>query len=164
MAESLDGYREVAGSKRHGVGYRSSRHFDVLNENILYLWRDDFFDYRTYADQTENNPNRTTGLIWEAFDNRKNAFEMSPVLLNLISHDEIFPTTTSGRSSTPTPSTPPWTACRCSSTARKRRPEQRRRIRRADRLRGRNFAQQQLRALRDETSASPSRTSSATTT
>lgn len=92
MAESLDGFREVAGSKRHGVGYRSSRHFDILNENILYLWRDDFFDYRTYADQTENNPNRSTALIWEAFDNRKNAFEMSPVLLNLISHDEIFPT------------------------------------------------------------------------
>ena len=92
MAESLDGYREVAGSKRHGVGYRSSRHFDILNENILYLWRDDFFDYRTFPDQTENNPNRTTGLIWNAFDARKNAFEMSPVLLNLISHDEIFPT------------------------------------------------------------------------
>ena len=92
MAESLDGYREVSGSKRHGVGYRSSRHFDILNENILYLWRDDFFDYRTYPDQTTNVPNRTTGLIWSAFDNRKNAFEMSPVLLNLISHDEIFPT------------------------------------------------------------------------
>mgnify|MGYP003601668790 CR=1 FL=1 len=92
MAESLDGYREVAGSKRHGVGYRSSRHFDILNENILYLWRDDFFDYRTYADQTSNVPNRTTALIWNAFDARKNAFEMSPVLLNLISHDEIFPT------------------------------------------------------------------------
>jgi len=92
MAESLDGYREVAGSKRHGVGYRSSRHFDILNENILYLWRDDFFDYRTYPDQTSNNPNRTTGLIWNAFDARKNAFELSPVLLNLISHDEIFPT------------------------------------------------------------------------
>ena len=92
MAESLDGYREVDGTKRHGVGYRSARHFDILNENILYLWRDDFFDYRTYADQTSNVPNRTTALIWNAFDARKNAFEMSPVLLNLISHDEIFPT------------------------------------------------------------------------
>ncbi len=92
MAESLDGYREVDGSKRHGIGYRSSRHFDILNENMLYLWRDDFFDYRTYADQTSNVPNRSTALIWNAFDSRKNAFEMSPVLLNLISHDEIFPT------------------------------------------------------------------------
>ena len=92
MAESLDGYREVEGSKRHGVGYRSARHFDILNENILYLWRDDFFDYRTYADQTTSNPNRTTALIWNAFDARKNAFEISPVLLNLNSHDEIFPT------------------------------------------------------------------------
>lgn len=92
MAESLDGFQDVNGSKRHGVGYRSSRHFDILNENMLYLWRDDFFDYRTYADQHSNEPNRSTGLIWEAFDARKNAFEMSPVLLNLISHDEIFPT------------------------------------------------------------------------
>ncbi len=92
MAESLDGYRTVDGSNRHGVGYRSSRHFDILNENMLYLWRDDFFDYRTYADQPSNEPNRTTALIWNAFDMRKNAFELSPVLLNLISHDEIFPT------------------------------------------------------------------------
>ena len=92
MAESLDGYRTVGGSSRHGVGYRSSRHFDILNENILYLWRDDFFDYRVFADQTNSNPNRTTGAIFNAFDVRKNAFEMSPVLLNLVSHDEIFPT------------------------------------------------------------------------
>ncbi len=92
MAESLDGYRTVDGSSRHGVGYRSARHFDILNENMLYTWRDDFFDYRTYADQTSNVPNRTTALIYNAFDSRKNAFELSPVLLNLISHDEIFPT------------------------------------------------------------------------
>lgn len=92
MAESLDGSRTVDGSSRHGVGYRSSRHFDVLNENILYLWRDDFFDYRTFPSQTSSVPNRTTALIYNAFDSRKNAFEISPVLLNLISHDEIFPT------------------------------------------------------------------------
>ena len=92
MAESLDGYREVNGSLRHGVGYRSSRHFDILNENILYIWRNDFFDYRTFKDQVSSSPNRSTALVWEAFDDRKNAFEMSPVLLNLISHDEIFPT------------------------------------------------------------------------
>ena len=113
MAESLDGYREVDGSKRHGVGYRSARHFDILNENILYLWRDDFFDYRTYADQTSSVPNRTTGLIWNAFDARKNAFELSPVLLNLISHDEIFPDRRPMvAGSMPMPSTRPWTACR----------------------------------------------------
>ena len=92
MAESLDGYREVNGSKRHGVGYRSARHFDILNENILYTWRDDFFDYRTFPSQTNVVPNRTTALIYNAFDSRKNAFELSPLLLNLISHDEIFPT------------------------------------------------------------------------
>jgi glycosidase len=92
MAESLDGYRVVDGSSRHGVGYRSSRHFDILNENIVFLWRDQFFDYRTFPDMTESNPNRSTGLLFGAFDDRKNAFEMSPILLNLISHDEIFPT------------------------------------------------------------------------
>lgn len=92
MAESLDGSRTVAGSDRHGVGYRSARQFDVLNENMLYLWRDQFFNYRVYPDQTSSSPNRATALIWQAFDKRKNAFEMSPVLLNLISHDEVFPT------------------------------------------------------------------------
>ena len=92
MAESLDGYREVNGSKRHGVGYRSARHFDILNENILYLWRNNFFNYRTFPDQTNVVPNRTTGIIFDAFDSRKNAFELSPLLLNLISHDEIIPT------------------------------------------------------------------------
>ncbi|MCO5044443.1 MAG: alpha-amylase family glycosyl hydrolase [Kiritimatiellae bacterium] len=92
MAESLDGYSTVNGSNRHGVGYRSARQFDILNENILYLWRNDFFNYRTYPDQTNSNPNRKTGVIFNAFDVRKNAFEMSPVLLNLVSHDEIFPT------------------------------------------------------------------------
>lgn len=92
MAESLDGMRSVDGSLRHGVGYRSARHFDILNENIVFLWRDQFFNYRTFPDMTENNPNRSTGLLFGAFDDRKNAFEMSPILLNLISHDEIFPT------------------------------------------------------------------------
>lgn len=92
MAESLDGYRTVDGSTRHGVGYRSARHFDILNENILYMWRDTFFNYRTFPDQTTINANRITSVIFNAFDSRKNAFEMSPVLLNLISHDEIFPT------------------------------------------------------------------------
>jgi glycosidase len=92
MAESLDGYRTVDGSPRHGVGYRSARHFDILNENILYLWRNDFFNYRTFPDQTENNPNRTTAVIFNAIDSRKQAFELSPLLMTLVSHDEVFPT------------------------------------------------------------------------
>ncbi len=92
MAESLDGFRVVDGSPRHGVGYRSARHFDILNENLVFMWRDHFFDYRAWPDKAESNPNRSTGLLWDAFDSRKNAFVMSPILLNLVSHDEIFPT------------------------------------------------------------------------
>jgi glycosidase len=92
MAESLDGNRVIDGSPRHGVGYRSARHFDILNENMVFLWRDQFFNYRTFPDQATSTPNRSTGLLWQAFDQRKNAFELSPILLNLTSHDEIFPT------------------------------------------------------------------------
>jgi glycosidase len=92
MAESLDGNRIVDGSPRHGVGYRSARHFDILNENMVFVWRNEFFNYRTFPDQTTVNANRSTGLLWEEFDRRKNAFELSPILLNLTSHDEVFPT------------------------------------------------------------------------
>lgn len=92
MAESLDGNRDVDGSPRHGVGYRSARHFDILNENMVFVWRNQFFNYRTFPDQTSVNPNRSTGLLWQEFDKRKNAFELSPILLNLTSHDEVFPT------------------------------------------------------------------------
>jgi hypothetical protein len=92
MAESLDGNRIIDGNPRHGVGYRSSRHFDILNENMVFVWRNQFFNYRTFAEQTTVNANRSTGLLWGEFDKRKNAFELSPILLNLTSHDEIFPT------------------------------------------------------------------------
>jgi len=86
MAESLDGYREIGGSKRHGVGYRSSRHFDILNENIVFFWRDNFFNYFQYT-----NSNSKTFPIWEQLNNRRDAFDLSPLLLNLTSHDEIMP-------------------------------------------------------------------------
>ncbi|MDD3603714.1 MAG: alpha-amylase family glycosyl hydrolase [Kiritimatiellae bacterium] len=86
MAESLDGYREVGGSKRHGVGYRSARHFDILNENMVFYWRDNFFDYFGSGGQPQTYP------TWQAFDNRRNAFDVVPILLNLTSHDEIYPT------------------------------------------------------------------------
>ena len=86
MAESLDGYREVNGSTRHGVGYRSSRHFDILNENMVFYWRDQFFNY-----YSKTNANPDTYNTWKAFDDRRNAFDQSPILLNLSSHDEIYP-------------------------------------------------------------------------
>lgn len=94
MAESLDGYREVGGSKRHGVGYRSSRHFDVLNENMVFYWRDNFFSYPYQGSGGPNdpsNPTPETYPTWEAFDTRRNAYDVSPILLNLSSHDEVLP-------------------------------------------------------------------------
>jgi glycosidase len=94
MAESLDGYREVAGSKRHGVGYRSSRHFDILNENIVFYWRNNFFAY-PYQGSGGDNWGRTPAPYTDptrvAFDDRRNAFDASPLLLNLSSHDEVYP-------------------------------------------------------------------------
>ncbi|MBU0677141.1 MAG: hypothetical protein KJ626_03415 [Verrucomicrobia bacterium] len=87
MAESLDGYREINGSKRHGVGYRSSRHFDILNENMIYFWRDQFFDYFNGA----TNAVPETWKIFDAFNDRRNAFDVSPILLNLSSHDDVYP-------------------------------------------------------------------------
>ena len=99
MAESLDGYREVNGSKRHGVGYRSARHFDILNENIVFYWRDNFFGYP--ANQTDSNGNPaanpgtpatpSTGATFNAYDDRRNAFDNVTLLNNLVSHDEVFP-------------------------------------------------------------------------
>ncbi|MDA0990295.1 MAG: hypothetical protein O3A51_06050, partial [Verrucomicrobia bacterium] len=86
MAESLDGLREVGGSKRHGVGYRSSRQFDVLNENFVNYWRGDFFDYPGYG-----SPDPFTIPTKNAYDDRRAAFDRSPILLTLTSHDEILP-------------------------------------------------------------------------
>ena len=86
MAESLDGYTEVGGSKRHGVGFRSARHFDVLNENLVFYWHNRFF---SYSDQGSANP--TTAPTQQALADRDSAFDTVPLLLNLTSHDEIYP-------------------------------------------------------------------------
>ena len=92
MAESLDGYSEVAGSKRHGVGYRSSRHFDILNENLVFYWRNTFFKYPAYGAGSGNGNNTPkTDETRAALDDRRNAYDASPVLLNLSSHDEVYP-------------------------------------------------------------------------
>jgi hypothetical protein len=99
MAESLDGFREVAGSKRHGVGYRSARHFDVLNENIVFYWRDTFFGYPKNGgalggDIVNGQPiggQPFTYKTQRAYDDRRNAFDNVTLLNNLTSHDEVFP-------------------------------------------------------------------------
>ena len=90
MAESLDGFREVAGSKRHGVGYRSARHFDVLNENIVFYWRDTFFGYPANGGAGEVKSPKTFDTF-KAYDDRRNAFDNVTLLNNLTSHDEVFP-------------------------------------------------------------------------
>jgi hypothetical protein len=63
MTESLDG---------GNVTYRSNRHFDILNENIVFSMQS--------ASQTSDYRN--------IFDQRRNAYGQSLVLLNNMSHDE----------------------------------------------------------------------------
>ena len=69
MAESLDGNQ---------VGYRSNRHFDILNENLI------------FAIET-NLPSRPfvyTSDYRNAFEARRSAYGQGLVLLNHVSHDE----------------------------------------------------------------------------
>ncbi|NDA10570.1 MAG: hypothetical protein EBZ07_06970, partial [Verrucomicrobia bacterium] len=90
MAESLDGFKEVNGNKRHGVGYRSARHFDILNENSVFYWRGDFFGYDPNGGAgTPKTP--TTYNTWKNFDDRRQAFDGVTLLNNLVSHDEVLP-------------------------------------------------------------------------
>jgi len=63
MTESLDG---------GAVTYRSNRHFDVLNESLL-------FDLQNAA---------SAGDYRTAFDSRRNSYGQGLVLLNNVSHDE----------------------------------------------------------------------------
>jgi hypothetical protein len=63
MTESLDG---------GNVTYRSNRHFDVLNENLI-------FDLQNAA---------TASDYRNAFDARRTAYGQSVILLNNVSHDE----------------------------------------------------------------------------
>ena len=92
MAESLDGYKGVNGSNRHGVGYRSARQFDILNENIVFYWRDQFFAYPANGSGgSVGTANPTTSPTFKAYDERRNAYDNVVLLNNLTSHDEVFP-------------------------------------------------------------------------
>lgn len=68
MAETLDG----------GIpGYRSNRHFDILNEDLVFKFT------QAHISQT-----------WEfkdAYEQRRNAYRGGSVLLNLTGHDEVMP-------------------------------------------------------------------------
>ena len=68
MAESLDG---------GPVTYRSSRHFDVLNENIVFA-----------VNGTNVASNSMTSDLRGIFESRRNIYGQSMVLLNTVSHDE----------------------------------------------------------------------------
>ena len=63
MSEALDG---------GAVTYRSSRHFDVLNENLL------------FSLQSATSP----GNYREAIEHRRASYGQNLVLLNNVSHDE----------------------------------------------------------------------------
>ena len=69
MAESLDG---------GAVTYRSNRHFDILNENLL-------FDLQT---NLPSRPFVSTSDYRNAFESRRSAYGQGLVLLNHVSHDE----------------------------------------------------------------------------
>jgi GH15 family glucan-1,4-alpha-glucosidase len=68
MAETLDG----------GVpGYRSNRHFDILNENLVFQF-------------TQAHVNNSWD-IKNALEARRSAYNSGAILLNLTSHDEVLP-------------------------------------------------------------------------
>jgi hypothetical protein len=68
MAETLDGGKP---------GYRSNRHFDILNENIVFKF-------------TQEHINDSWQLR-EALEDRRNAYSSGAILLNLTGHDEEMP-------------------------------------------------------------------------
>ena len=68
MAETLDG----------GIpGYRSNRHFDILNESIVFQFT-----------QAKIND---AGQLNSALEDRRTAYSGGPILLNQTSHDEVMP-------------------------------------------------------------------------
>lgn len=68
MAETLDG----------GVpGYRSNRHFDILNENLVFRFTAEKINY--------------SWQLRTALEERRNAYSSGAVLLNLTGHDEVMP-------------------------------------------------------------------------
>ncbi len=68
MAETLDG---------GNPGYRSNRHFDILNESLVFNF-------------TQSHINDSWDLR-SALEDRRNAYNGGTILLNLTSHDEVLP-------------------------------------------------------------------------
>ena len=67
MAETLDG-----GSP----GYRSNRHFDILNENLVFQFTQAHINYAS--------------SLRQALEDRRNSYASGTVLLNLTGHDEVM--------------------------------------------------------------------------
>ncbi|HRZ13145.1 MAG TPA: hypothetical protein P5567_11905 [Kiritimatiellia bacterium] len=67
MAETLDG-----GSP----GYRSNRHFDILNENLVFQFTQAHINYAS--------------SLRQALEDRRNSYSSGEVLLNLTGHDEVM--------------------------------------------------------------------------
>lgn len=68
MAETLDG---------GNPGRRSNRHFDLLNESIVFKFTQDHID--------------ETSEFKQAYEDRRTAYEGGGILLNVTSHDEVMP-------------------------------------------------------------------------
>jgi len=68
MAETLDG---------GNPGYRSNRHFDILNESLVFNF-------------TQSHINDSWDLR-SALEDRRNSYNGAAILLNLTSHDEVLP-------------------------------------------------------------------------
>jgi glycosidase len=78
MAETLDG-----GSGQGTPGYRSNRHFDILNENLLFALKN-----TNYNDPSRPEQAITSTDIRAMMENRRQAYGFGLVLLNTQSHDE----------------------------------------------------------------------------
>lgn len=90
MAESLDGISYDGDGKPAGVGYRSARHFDVMNENIIFYWRDHFFGYPPTPDWPSYGK-YSTGMTRDTYLSRWRDMDGAVLLNNLVNHDEVFP-------------------------------------------------------------------------
>jgi glycosidase len=90
MAESLDGIWRTSDGRPVGVGYRSARHFDVMNENIVFYWRDQFFGYPLFP-QVAGGGRHSTWQTREAYASRDEDMDGAVLLNNLVNHDEIYP-------------------------------------------------------------------------
>ncbi len=78
MAETLDG-----GTNKGAPGYRSNRHFDILNENILFALKNTNYNNSARPEQAI-----TTADLRNQMEQRRQLYGYGLILLNTQSHDE----------------------------------------------------------------------------